>query len=117
MYSRRVPSPKLATPWRCWGDAVLDSLEAHGSWTGSYEEALAAAQSKLQGRSMNEHKQSTLQGWDTPEGLLARWTRVRHLDGEAVGDMLTVKARTKKVSKGCKRPLPSMQPSLFDDEG
>jgi hypothetical protein len=66
---------------------------------------------------MNEHKQSTLQGWDTSEGLLARWMRIRHLDWEVVGDMLTVKVRAKTISKGCKRPEPSMQPSLFDDEG
>ena len=54
---------------------MLVSIEAEGSWAGSYAEALEALSRKLQGWSMRELKESKAQGWDRPVGLLDRWLR------------------------------------------
>jgi hypothetical protein len=116
MGMRRVPPPKLKGPWEHWTEAVLEAIEAKGSWSGSYVAALEAA--KRRGTSARDMQTRTAQGWDTPETLLARWLRLHRLDWEAVGDILTVKARAKAASKvkGVRRPEPPAPPGLFDNE-
>jgi hypothetical protein len=49
-----------------------------------------------------------VEGWNSPEGLLARWARLRRLDWGATGDELLLKARPAKVAKmTAKVPPPS----------
>lgn len=83
MTSRRVPPPRLEGPWEHWAEV---ELAARGSWSGSHAKVLAAAQRKLQGRSMRDFEQSKAQGWETPEDLLARWISLHRLDFEVIGD-------------------------------
>jgi hypothetical protein len=114
MHSRRVPPPKLKGPWEIWAEEVLASVEAVGSWSGSHQETLAAAQRKLQRRSMREQEQSAAQGWDTPEGLLGRWIRLHRLDYEVTGDKLTIRVRVKAAPK-VKKSTPGAPLRLFDE--
>jgi len=56
-----------------------------------------------------------VEGWNSPEGLLARWARLRRLDWGATGDELLLKARPAKVAKmTAKVPPPSPAIPFWD---
>lgn len=110
-----MPSPRVVRPWDAWCAEVEAAIKAQGRWAGSHAAVLGWAQEKLNVRSAQDRKRSPIEGWDTPEGLLARWVRLRRLDMMVVGNQLVVRARPLPARKVAPN-VPAPGPMLLEDE-
>lgn len=78
---------------------------------------LEAAARKVTRLSANDAKRAKEQGWDSPQGLLDRWTKGNHLVSVVIDEILHLRFREKKAKQGSSiwRPTPPESPSLFDE--
>jgi hypothetical protein len=65
-------------------------------------------------RSGNDRIKSEAEGWDTPEGMLARWIRLHRVDWVVNSDRLAVTTRPKPKKEA--PPVVQEGPRLFGDD-
>ena len=111
--TRHIPAPALRSPWDQWTQVAEAALATSGSWTGPHADVLAAAAGKLGIASARDRQKALLEGWDTPDGLLARWARLHRADVTLAGGLLVLKMRSGPTSTRRPPPVPA-GPGLFD---